>query len=234
MSTSNQRRVLPHLTDDSDVGLRAAAHGDMIYRDEVGLWVPVGGTKTDGHVPTIQADGSVAWDTAGGGGGTDVLHTAISDTPVDIADTNLVTIVTADVGVSVSDILVARLWGNLVNDSGSTRSYTFTPDFAAAFTPSGDQSHGPASDPRNWYVEWVLGVIDNTTAVYRGALIAANDPSTAGNWGGTSNNIQSSFDTAAADVTGTVTVDFQIASSNVSATQTFTPFQFVIQRFRSP
>lgn len=234
MSTSSQRRVLPHLTDDSDVALRDAAHGDMIYRNDVGLWVPVAGTKTDGNVPTIQADGSVAWDATGGGGGTDVLHTAISDTPIDIADTNPVTIVTANVGVAVGDILVARLWGNLLNQSGTDRTYTFTPDFNAAFVPSGTQSHGGSGNPRNWYLEWVLGVIDASSAVYRGILLAANNPSAAGEWGATTNNNQSSFDTAASDVTGNIAVDLQIASNSVSDTQQFTPFQFVIQRFRSP
>lgn len=43
----------------------ALAEGDMVAQNDSGLWVPVGGTKVEGKVPKIQADGTVAWDTGG-------------------------------------------------------------------------------------------------------------------------------------------------------------------------
>lgn len=52
-------------------GLRFAlgALGDMWYRATNGDMVAVGGTKTEGHAPVIQGDGTVAWAEVAGGGG---------------------------------------------------------------------------------------------------------------------------------------------------------------------
>lgn len=59
------------LDELADVNVPGAGVGDMVYQNDSGLWVVVTGTKDDGDVPTIQADGSVAWEAppAGGGGG---------------------------------------------------------------------------------------------------------------------------------------------------------------------
>lgn len=57
------------LDDLGDVDVSGAAEGDMIYQDDAGDWVLVGGSKTDGKAPMIQADGTVAWETPSGGGG---------------------------------------------------------------------------------------------------------------------------------------------------------------------
>lgn len=70
MSTVSGRRALSHLTDLNDVVVPGAVEGDMVYQNDQGLWVVVGGTKTDGDVPTVQADGSVAWGAVGGGAST--------------------------------------------------------------------------------------------------------------------------------------------------------------------
>lgn len=60
----------PDILDDlADVDISSPAHGDMVYRNDSGLWVVVGGTPSDGKVPTIQADGSVEWEAAGGSSG---------------------------------------------------------------------------------------------------------------------------------------------------------------------
>jgi hypothetical protein len=45
------------------------AIGDMVYRNASGLYVPVGLSKATGKVPTIQADGTVGWETPAAGAG---------------------------------------------------------------------------------------------------------------------------------------------------------------------
>jgi hypothetical protein len=55
------------LDDLDDVSIASPAEGDMIYRNDSGLWVVVAGTKGDGKTPTGQPDGSVAWEEPGGG-----------------------------------------------------------------------------------------------------------------------------------------------------------------------
>lgn len=56
------------LADLDDVSVSGVAEGDMIYRNDSGLWVVVGGTKGDGKAPMGQADGSVAWELPASGG----------------------------------------------------------------------------------------------------------------------------------------------------------------------
>lgn len=63
------------------------AEGDMIAQNDSGLWVPVGGTKAEGKIPKIQADGSVAWDVdatgGGGGGGAEAVEDLAADSHSD-------------------------------------------------------------------------------------------------------------------------------------------------------
>lgn len=56
------------LNDLLDVDIASPAEGDMIYRNDAGLWVVVGGTRTTGDAPIVQSDGSIAWDAPGSGG----------------------------------------------------------------------------------------------------------------------------------------------------------------------
>lgn len=51
-----------NLGDHEDTSLSSPAVGDMIYRNDSSQWVKVGGTKTDGNVPTVQSDGTIAWE----------------------------------------------------------------------------------------------------------------------------------------------------------------------------
>lgn len=45
------------------------ALGDMFYRAANGDYLPVTGTKTEGHAPVIQGDGTVAWAEVASSGG---------------------------------------------------------------------------------------------------------------------------------------------------------------------
>lgn len=51
-----------NLGDHEDTSLSSPAEGDMIFRNDSSQWVKVGGTKTDGNVPTVQSDGTIAWE----------------------------------------------------------------------------------------------------------------------------------------------------------------------------
>jgi uncharacterized protein YbjQ (UPF0145 family) len=65
--------LAPHhdeLSDLSDVDLTGLTDADLLTFDQAALdWVPVPGTKDDGDVPTVQGDGSVAWEAPPGGSG---------------------------------------------------------------------------------------------------------------------------------------------------------------------
>lgn len=54
---------------NTDVDAETPVEGDMLYRADSGLWVPVSGTKAEGAVPTLQDTGAVAWEVPSGGGG---------------------------------------------------------------------------------------------------------------------------------------------------------------------
>lgn len=68
---TNHLSLQPHpdeLGDLVDVDTAGETEGDVLGLDDTGTWVPIAGTKADGKVPTIQADGSVAWEAPPGAG----------------------------------------------------------------------------------------------------------------------------------------------------------------------
>lgn len=69
---TNHLAIQPHpdeLNDLVDVDLTGLSDGDMLwYKTSSGAWIPVDGTQADGKVPTVQADGSIAWEAPPGAG----------------------------------------------------------------------------------------------------------------------------------------------------------------------
>jgi hypothetical protein len=67
--------------DLTDVDVTGAAEGDMVFQDSAGDWILVTGSKDDGDVPTIQADGTVAWEAPPSGTGTRIGELALTTPP---------------------------------------------------------------------------------------------------------------------------------------------------------
>lgn len=71
-SVATHTATVPHvsqLVDLDDVSV-TPTEGDILYASDAGLWVPVSGSKVDGRVPTVQPNGTIAWEAppAGSGG----------------------------------------------------------------------------------------------------------------------------------------------------------------------
>lgn len=55
--------------EDGIQGPPPAVEPGMYYQNASGIWLPVTGTPVIGYAPLVQADGSVAWNDPGSGGG---------------------------------------------------------------------------------------------------------------------------------------------------------------------
>ena len=78
----------------------AGALGDMWYRATNGNLTPVAGTKTTGHVPTIQGDGSVAWAAGSGGGAPTTAQYVTLATDATLTNER---VLTAGTGITITD-----------------------------------------------------------------------------------------------------------------------------------
>lgn len=107
MATTNQRRTRSLLGRLNDVSVSGAAQGDMLYLNDSGLWVIIDGSKTEGRVPTIQGDGSVAWATPSGGSNVigDGSGATVVGTGVD-SDTTSPLSITVPAGIQENDLCV--------------------------------------------------------------------------------------------------------------------------------
>ena len=89
--------------------------------------------------------------------------------PLDISETTDVTIATTDItGVAVGDVLIARLWGTILNNSGGVRTYTFTPDFDAAFDPENAIVSVNTTGRHPVDCEWMLAGVATNDARFQG------------------------------------------------------------------
>ncbi len=154
---------------------------------------------------------------------------------VDISEVTDVTIKTRDVtGVAVGDLLSAELRGTLLQDSGTNRSITFTPDFDNDFDPEVAVTLSNTSDRAIVLARWDLVVVSTSVAHMNASILTLLQTAA-----GTYRNAMASsdwnmvYDDSVNDLTGTITVSFKIRSASATATQDFLVHSFVIRKIPS-
>ena len=167
----------------------------------------------------------------------DVVYADNADAAaVDISETSDVTVKTRDVtGVVVGDSIQAELIGTILNDSGATRNWTFTPDFDNDFDPEHAVNISTIAASRSVFVaRWNLVVVSTSVAHMHASLLIMLQHAT-----GTYRNAMSGsdwefvYDDSVNDLTGTVTVSLKIRSNNATATQELLVHSFVIRKISS-
>ena len=215
----------------SDVSAHVPTKGKILVGDGDSWEVlTVGADATVFTADSVQALG-VKW-AAGGGGGGDVVYADGADaSPININSLTDVVIKTADItDVAVGDILMARLVGRHINNSGSSRLLVWTLDFDNQFDAERSGSWSAGSDPRLKTIEWQMSVIATDNAVYF-ARMNDNARSAVATW--TGETFTSVWDTSTADLTGTITVNLKVRSNSTATTQTFHVDSFVIRKISS-
>jgi hypothetical protein len=192
------------------------------------------GLADDDHTQYLTSSRHALEDHDGG----DVVYSDNGDTAdIDIASTTYVTIKTTDVAdVAVGDTLQAELHGIFFNNSGANRTYTLDADFDAAFANESGVTVGwDATGGVPLVLRWVIGVAATDSAYYVGKKhtfgITDRPP---GVWYTiTSGDSEAVWDSAGSDLTGTVTVNLRIKSSDATATQGFRVVSFVVRKVSS-
>ena len=160
----------------------------------------------------------------------DVVYVAAENEGIDISETSDVTIGTTDVtGVAAGDIIIAELYGTLLQNSGDTRNMVFTPDFDGVFDAELTRSYGASSDPTWLRIRWILSVSSASSATFM-AEYKENPGQTAGTWDGSTTAEFMVHEDTATDMTGTITVALNIRSAVETATQTFDLASFVVRK----
>ncbi len=167
----------------------------------------------------------------------DVVYADNADSAaVDVSEVTDVTIKTRDVtGVVAGDSIQAELIGTILNDSGATRNWTFTPDFDNDFDPEHAVNISTIAASRSVFVaRWNLVVVSTSVAHMHASLLIMLQHAT-----GTYRNAMSGsdwefvYDDSVNDLTGTVTVSLKIRSNNATATQELLVHSFVIRKISS-
>ncbi len=155
---------------------------------------------------------------------TDVVYTENAEAGVSVASTSDVTIATTDVtGVVAGDLLVAEAWFRVFNDSGGTKTYTFTIEMESL-----TEELGVGVVTGNHLIlrfQWILAVVSASESRFQG--IVQFDVNS-GTW--ENSTVRSVWNATASDLTGTVTVAFKVKSSNATGTQTGYPDGFVVRK----
>ncbi len=160
----------------------------------------------------------------------------IAGSALDISETTDVTIVTTDIAdVVVGDVLIARLWGTILNGSGGTRTYTFTPDFDAAFDPENAIPSVNVTGRHPVDCEWMLAVVATNDARFQGEMSVSLAGNSTGAWSDVTTSFErtTAWDHVATDLTGTVTVSLAVRSNSAAATQEFLFDSFVVRKIGS-
>ncbi len=190
------------------------------------------GTELDTLTDGSDADALHNHPTAG-----DVVFADNADAAaVDVSEVTDVTVKTRDVtGVVAGDSIQAELIGTILNDSGGTRNWTFTPDFDNDFDPEHAVNISSiAADKSVLVARWNLAVVSASVAHMNASLLimlqavagAYRNAMASSDW-------EFVWDDSVNDLTGTVTVSFKIRSNNVAATQEFLVHSFVVRKISS-
>ncbi len=214
------------LNEGPFIGPEARVH-TVVSHSDTGATGAELDTLTDGS----DADALHNHPTAG-----DVVYADNADAAaVDISEVTDVTIKTRDVtGVIAGDLLTAELRGTLLQDSGTTRTITFTPDFDNDFDPELAVNFSATSDSALVVCRWDLVVVSTSVAHMNASILnmlaiapgSYRNAMATGDW-------DYVYDNSVNDLTGTVTVSFKMRSNNVAATQEFLVHSFVIRKVPS-
>lgn len=205
--------ALTGLADDDHTQYHTAARHAAVDAADHGS-----GASADGTVLTSDGAGGAAWEAISGG---DVVYAEGNNTEFDVSETTDVTVFTTDItGVAVGDTVTMKIKGVIKNDSGSGQTYTFTPDFDGQFVPSvaGLTITASATSRGPFIIEASLTIESTSDARFHGwglfgPLLATGAWNTVG-------AAMQGWDTAAVDLTGTVTCTLKVKSSAVTPTQT--------------
>ena len=197
------------------------------------------GLLDDDHTNLLNSARHASEDHDGLGG--DVVFAdlgPVAGSPLDISEVTDVTIVTTDItGVVVGDLLIAKLWGTGLNNTGLNREWIFTPDFDAAFDPEDSVANiDPSATERHYYyVEWTLAVVATNDARMTGKRTTNPISEADGQWGdvGGTGEQETVWGRVTSDLTGTVTVSLVVRSNSTAATQEFLLDSFVVRKISS-
>lgn len=170
--------------------------GDMEFLSSSGLYVPVGLTKATGKVPTVQADGTIGWQTPGNGasaGGILASYWSNATLTVnpDLSADTIITGMSATFTVAASTNVLMR-----VSVRASKNGYVVLSLYESGVKLAPLSGGGSAPPPNGWYLT-TGNALERT-------------------------NLQGTFEMGYTFATGTHTVDvYHAASANLNSVSFF-------------
>jgi hypothetical protein len=189
---------------------------------------------TAGDVLT-KVGANAAWAAPTGGG--DVVFADAPGSTHDIASVSDVVIVSKSLtGLAAGDTVKIEVFGTLLNNSGGTRTYSYTVALGAValLIADGTTHVTHASNRATHQHKGVVSIVSTSDArikIYsdRGIPQAASTGQSAAATTGSVLSIRKGWDGYVNNLTGTQTVEFRIQSSATGATQTFYLDSYVIR-----
>ncbi len=197
--------------------------------------LPVASTIASPDVaPIVQGGVTKQADVSLFGGSSLWNFVSADNSDTNIASTNYQTVVSQSLTISANDTIIVDIWGTLLNNSGSARTYSHQLNVGSVavfdFTEGGTSGAASATDRAIRHLQFIVSV--SATNVWRALQEvpfqangnAANTPPTVGSAG------LSVWNSGTNDLTGSQAISYKIKSSNGTTTQTFTLHSYIITR----
>jgi hypothetical protein len=189
------------------------------------------GTGTADSTPFLR--GAQTWATPAGGGSNEVKFANAGMTATSVASTTLVDLASKTVTVTAGDTIEIEIIGTILNNSGTTRTYTFEAELGAFAVTclDGTTVAANATNRAPIKIRAVYSVASTSSA---GVVVFAERAAPGAADTGLSiatTTYRHAWHTSASNLTGSQAIKLRCLSSNATATQTFHVHSFIVRQY---
>jgi len=227
------------LIDDVDNAAQRTTLGLATIASSASASDLTAGTVATARLGTGTADattflrGDQTWATPAGGGSNEVKFANAGMTATSVASTTLVDLASKTVTVTAGDTIEIEIIGTILNNSGTTRTYTFEAELGAFAVTclDGTTVAANATNRAPIKIRAVYSVASTSSA---GVVIFAERATPGAADTGLSiatTTYRHAWHTSASNLTGSQAIKLRCLSSNATATQTFHVHSFIVRQY---